>query len=47
MEAIKAGRFQDEIVPVQLPSRKKDAPPEFLSQDEGPRADSTAISLAT
>ena len=43
--AIKAGRFKDEIVPVQLPSKKKDAPPEFLSQDEGPREDSTAESL--
>src|SRR5581483_5359925 len=44
--AIKAGRFKDEIVPVQLPSKKKDAPAEYLSQDEGPREDSTAISLA-
>ncbi|HEY3928595.1 MAG TPA: acetyl-CoA C-acetyltransferase [Candidatus Koribacter sp.] len=46
MAAIKSGRFKDEIVPVQLPSKKKDTPPEFLSQDEGPREDSTAISLA-
>jgi acetyl-CoA C-acetyltransferase len=44
--AQKAGRFKDEIVPVQLPSKKKDAPAEFLSQDEGPREDSTEISLA-
>jgi acetyl-CoA C-acetyltransferase len=43
--AQKAGRFKDEIVPVQLPSKKKDAPAEFLSQDEGPREDSTEISL--
>lgn len=43
--AIKAGRFNDEIVAVQLPSRKKDAPPEFFTQDEGPREDSTADSL--
>jgi acetyl-CoA C-acetyltransferase len=43
--AIKAGRFKDEIVAVQLPSKKKDAPAEFLSQDEGPREDSTPESL--
>jgi acetyl-CoA C-acetyltransferase len=43
--AIKAGRFKDEIVPVQLPSKKKDAPAEFLTQDEGPREDSTPESL--
>jgi acetyl-CoA C-acetyltransferase len=46
VEAQKAGRFKDEIVPVQLPSRKKDAPPEFLDRDEGPREDSTEITLA-
>ena len=46
VEAHKAGRFKDEIVPVQLPSKKKDAPPEFLDRDEGPREDSTQISLA-
>ncbi|ABF42240.1 acetyl-CoA acetyltransferase [Candidatus Koribacter versatilis Ellin345] len=46
IEAQKAGRFKDEIVPVQLPSKKKDAPAEFLDRDEGPREDSTAISLA-
>ncbi len=43
--AQKAGRFKDEIVPVQLPSRKKDAPAEFLDKDEGPREDSTPDSL--
>jgi acetyl-CoA C-acetyltransferase len=39
--AQKEGRFKDEIVPVQLPSKKKDAPAEFLDRDEGPREDST------
>jgi acetyl-CoA C-acetyltransferase len=39
--AQKEGRFKDEIVPVQLPSKKKDAPAEFLDKDEGPREDST------
>lgn len=46
VEAQKAGRFKDEIVPVQLPSKKKDAPAEFLDRDEGPREDSTEITLA-
>ena len=46
IEAQKAGRFQEEIVPVQLPSKKKDAPAEFLDRDEGPREDSTGITLA-
>jgi acetyl-CoA C-acetyltransferase len=45
VEAQKSGRFKDEIVPVQLPSRKKDAPAEFLDKDEGPREDSTADAL--
>ena len=45
IEAQNAGRFRDEIVPVQLPSRKKDAPAEFLDRDEGPRADTTAEAL--
>jgi acetyl-CoA C-acetyltransferase len=43
--AQKEGRFKDEIVPVQLPSRKKDAPAEFLDRDEGPREDSTPDAL--
>jgi acetyl-CoA C-acetyltransferase len=46
VEAQKAGRFKDEIVPVQLPSKKKDAPVQFLDRDEGPREDSTQITLA-
>jgi acetyl-CoA C-acetyltransferase len=43
--AQKEGRFKDEIVPVQLPSKKKDAPAEFLDRDEGPREDSTPVVL--
>lgn len=43
--AQREGRFKDEIVPVQLPSKKKDAPAEFLDKDEGPREDSTPESL--
>ncbi|WP_087742958.1 MULTISPECIES: acetyl-CoA C-acetyltransferase [unclassified Acidovorax] len=39
-----AGRFNDEIVPVQVPQRKGD--PVVFSKDEGFRADVTAESLA-
>lgn len=41
--AIKEGRFKDEIVPVTIPSKKGDI---VVSQDEGPRADTTLDSLA-
>lgn len=34
-EAIKSGRFQDEIVPISIPQRKGD--PLVVDQDEGPR----------
>src|SRR5215470_14908365 len=39
-----AGRFDDEIVPVSVPQRKGDAI--VLSDDEGPRSDSSLESLA-
>jgi acetyl-CoA C-acetyltransferase len=39
--AIKAGRFNDEIVPVELPSKKKGAPPQMFTTDESPREDTT------
>src|SRR5262249_54202268 len=39
-----AGRFDDEIVPVSVPQPKRD--PIVLSDDEGPRADSSLESLA-
>src|SRR5450759_2905219 len=39
--AIKEGRFVDEIVPVELPSKKKGAPPQFFTVDESPREDTT------
>ncbi|GAB2767668.1 acetyl-CoA C-acetyltransferase [Amycolatopsis magusensis] len=42
--AIEAGRFADEIAPVEIPQRKKD--PIVFSTDEGVRADTTAESLA-
>ncbi|MBX2991439.1 MAG: thiolase family protein [Bacteroidetes bacterium] len=44
IEAQKAGRFRDELIPVELPSKK--AEPVVVSQDEGPRADTTLEKLA-
>jgi acetyl-CoA C-acetyltransferase len=43
VEAIEAGRFRDEIVPVQVPGRKG---PTTVDTDEGPRKDTTAETLA-
>src|SRR5664279_833346 len=39
--AIKECRFRDQIVPVELPSKKKGAPPQFFTTDESPREDTT------
>jgi acetyl-CoA C-acetyltransferase len=43
VEAQKAGRFKDEIVPVTIPGKKGDT---VVDADEGPRADTTADVLA-
>lgn len=43
-EAIKSGRFEDEIVPVEVPQRKAD--PVVFDQDEYPRFGTTAEKLA-
>ena len=40
------GFYKGEIFPVNLPQKKKDAPPVTVSQDEHPRRDSTMDSLA-
>ncbi len=42
--AIKAGKFKDEIVPVEIPQRKGD--PIVFDVDEGPREDTTVEKLA-
>lgn len=42
-EAIKAGKFKDEIVPISVPQRRGDDI--VVDQDEGPRFDSTIESL--
>ena len=44
VEAIKAGKFKDEIVPVEVPQRKGD--PIIFDTDEGPREGTTAEGLA-
>jgi acetyl-CoA C-acetyltransferase len=44
VEAIKAGRFKDEIVPVEVPQRKGD--PIVFEVDECPREDTTVEKLA-
>src|SRR5664279_936251 len=41
LAAIKEGRFQEQIVPVELPSKKKGAPPQFFTTDESPREETT------
>ena len=43
VEAIEAGSFRDEIVPVEIPGRKG---PTIVDTDEGPRKDTTAETLA-
>ena len=38
-------RFKDQIVPVELPAKKKGAPPELFTKDESPREDTTIEAL--
>src|SRR3974390_2588202 len=45
--ARKECRFKDQIVPVELPSKKKGAPPQFFSVDESPREDTTIEVLSS
>ncbi|HZQ74574.1 MAG TPA: 3-oxoadipyl-CoA thiolase [Burkholderiales bacterium] len=44
--AEKEGFYKGEIMPVALPSKKKDAPPNVVEADEHPRRDSTMEALA-
>ena len=41
LAAMKEGRFQSQIVPVELPAKKKGEAPVLFSNDEGPREDTT------
>jgi acetyl-CoA C-acetyltransferase len=45
VSAIKECRFKDQIVPVELPSKKKGSPPVLFSKDESPREDTTIEAL--
>ena len=41
LAAMKEGRFQSQVVPVELPAKKKGEPPTAFAKDEGPREDTT------
>ena len=41
LAAMKECRFKSQIVPVELPAKKKGAPPVMFEKDEGPREDTT------
>src|ERR1700751_4355402 len=41
LAAMKECRFKSQIVPVELPAKKKGAPPVIFEKDEGPREDTT------
>jgi acetyl-CoA C-acetyltransferase len=43
--AMKDCHFKEQIVPVELPAKKKGAPPVLFTQDESPREDSTIEAL--
>jgi len=45
ISAIKECRIKDQIVPVELPAKKKGAPPVLFSVDESPREDTTIEAL--
>ncbi len=44
VEAHESGNFKEEIMPVEVPQRKK--PPVIVDRDEGPRAETTVESMA-
>lgn len=44
VEAHEAGKFKDEIMPLEVPQRKKE--PIIVDRDEGPRSDTTIESMA-
>ena len=45
LSAINECRFKDQIVPLELPSKKKGAAPALFAKDEGPREDTTIEAL--
>src|SRR5271157_3359366 len=42
LSAIKECRFKDQIIPIELPAKKKGAPPVLFAKDESPRGETTA-----
>jgi len=46
VQAWKECRFKSQIVPVELPAKKKGEAPALFEKDEGPREDSSAAALA-
>ena len=44
MAAVKGGRFEEEIVPIEIPQRK--GAPNIVNRDEGPREDASVETLA-
>src|SRR6201998_1905307 len=45
VQAWKECRFKSQVLPVELPARKKGDPPAIFDKDEGPREDTTAESI--
>ena len=45
VSAIKECRFKSQVVPVELPAKKKGQPPVIFDKDEGPREDTTVEAL--
>jgi len=45
VEAWKECRFKSQVMPVEIPSRRKGDPPAIFDQDEGPREDTTVETL--
>ncbi|HWC19341.1 MAG TPA: acetyl-CoA C-acetyltransferase [Terriglobales bacterium] len=45
VQAWKECRFKSQVMPIEIPARKKGDPPVIFDQDEGPREDTTAESL--
>ena len=43
--ARKECRFKSQIVPVEIPAKKRARPPAFFDRDESPREDTTALKL--
>ena len=45
LSAMNECRFKDQIVPIEIPAKKKGAPPTVFSRDESPREDTSVETL--